>query len=60
MNCHVIYTENGRIRSCEIVAHGYVEAEAAFIKGHPNATYWEIGLPLVEVSALQHGAEHSK
>lgn len=51
MNAHVIYTEEGKVKTCEVDADNFADAEAKFQQQHPTATYWEIGLPLVEVSA---------
>lgn len=50
MKWHAIYKEDGRVKECEFEAPAdFAAADAAFTVEHPNATYWELGMPIVEV-----------
>lgn len=55
MKWHVIYTEAGKVSDCEIESTEYLkDAEESFTKLHPAATWWELGMPLIEANAKQH------
>lgn len=44
---HAVYTENGKVKTCEFTAPASFDvAEREFRKLVPNATYWEVGMPL--------------
>lgn len=46
MNVHAIYTIDGKVRNCEFRAPISLKAaEAEFKRLHPNASYWELGIP---------------
>lgn len=48
---HAIFKEGGKVKDCCFRAPPELEeAEREFLKLHPDATYWELGRPLVWVT----------
>jgi hypothetical protein len=45
---HIVYTNAGGIvNDCNVSAVDFAAAEEEFQRRHPEATWWEIGIPLV-------------
>lgn len=57
MIVHAIYKLDGKIRSCAFLTPVSLKAaEAEFKRLHPNASYWELGIPDEHVrEALKDG-----
>jgi hypothetical protein len=43
---HVVYTNGSKIDECIIRAFDFEAAEKEFERTHPDATWWEIGIPI--------------
>jgi hypothetical protein len=48
---HVIYTDSTGVHECNVMADDYEAAEAEIKRAHPDATFWEIGIPVRYVIA---------
>lgn len=62
MRWHAIYKEAGKVNEWYFEAPpDFAAADAVFCEAHPKATYWELGMPLVEVeyddSTLRHPSQ---
>lgn len=57
MAVHAIYTLDGKVHNCAFLAPISLKAaEAEFKRLHPNASYWELGIPDEHVrEALRDG-----
>jgi hypothetical protein len=57
MIVHAIYTLDGKVRNCAFLTPVSLKAaEAEFKRLHPNASYWELGIPDEHVrEALRDG-----
>jgi hypothetical protein len=51
---HAIYKEDDQVKDCEFNAPASFDiAEREFRKLVPNATYWELGMPMSVLTGLE-------
>lgn len=43
---HIVYTIGSKVEECTIMAADFEAAESEFERSYPNATWWEIGIPV--------------